>query len=210
MTETHPPSWLPDPFGRYQYRYWDGAVWTDLVSTNGTQESDPHGIGPSTGAALAAPLAGSSGAPRPKPAWTTQLQVMVIGGAGLIAIGAILPWVKAEAGVFSITKNGTEGDGVLTFVAAVAIALVFLLGRRQKTVAWWVIVLSGFVLAVGLYDTVDISNKADELANDSSSLVHVSATVGLGLWITLVAGVVALVGGVMALNHSPAERTAVD
>ena len=36
-----PPNWYPDPAGRLQYRFWDGAAWTDQVSDNGVQSADP-------------------------------------------------------------------------------------------------------------------------------------------------------------------------
>ena len=36
-----PAGWNPDPFGRFQWRYWDGAQWTDQVATNGQQATDP-------------------------------------------------------------------------------------------------------------------------------------------------------------------------
>ncbi len=35
------PNWYPDPTGRHQVRYWDGAVWTDHVADNGAQTVDP-------------------------------------------------------------------------------------------------------------------------------------------------------------------------
>lgn len=34
-------SWQPDPTGRHQYRWWDGAQWTDNVSDNGLASHDP-------------------------------------------------------------------------------------------------------------------------------------------------------------------------
>ncbi|MEP7112685.1 MAG: phospholipid scramblase-related protein [Ilumatobacteraceae bacterium] len=37
----NPASWHPDPMGRHQLRYWDGTVWTDHVSDNGVQATDP-------------------------------------------------------------------------------------------------------------------------------------------------------------------------
>ena len=40
MTET-PAAWHPDPMARHQLRYWDGKVWTDHVSDNGVQGTDP-------------------------------------------------------------------------------------------------------------------------------------------------------------------------
>ena len=40
-----PPGWYPDPFGRYQVRYWDGNAWTANVSTNGATAIDaPTGV----------------------------------------------------------------------------------------------------------------------------------------------------------------------
>ncbi len=37
----HPPAWHPDPTGRHEHRYWDGANWTDHVSDRGIQGTDP-------------------------------------------------------------------------------------------------------------------------------------------------------------------------
>ena len=37
----NPASWHPDPMGRHQLRYWDGNAWTDHVSDNGVQTTDP-------------------------------------------------------------------------------------------------------------------------------------------------------------------------
>ena len=44
---TTPANWYPDPMGRHQLRYWDGANWTDHVSSNGVQGTDalqPKGL----------------------------------------------------------------------------------------------------------------------------------------------------------------------
>jgi uncharacterized protein YxjI len=37
----NPAAWHPDPMGRHQLRYWDGAVWTEHVSNDGVQGKDP-------------------------------------------------------------------------------------------------------------------------------------------------------------------------
>lgn len=39
MSET-PADWYPDPYGRHELRYWDGATWSDHVSSNGRQATD--------------------------------------------------------------------------------------------------------------------------------------------------------------------------
>ena len=40
MTETV-ANWYPDPYGRSELRYWDGAQWTDNVASGGRQGIDP-------------------------------------------------------------------------------------------------------------------------------------------------------------------------
>lgn len=44
MSEATPANWYPDPFGRFELRWFDGAQWTDQVSTGGrTQVDAPSG-----------------------------------------------------------------------------------------------------------------------------------------------------------------------
>ncbi len=38
---TVPPSWQPDPSGRFDFRYWGGDEWTEFVSKGGEQSTDP-------------------------------------------------------------------------------------------------------------------------------------------------------------------------
>jgi hypothetical protein len=35
------PGWAADPYGRHQWRYWDGNRWTDEVADGSTQSTDP-------------------------------------------------------------------------------------------------------------------------------------------------------------------------
>jgi uncharacterized protein YxjI len=42
-TGTTAPDWYPDPSGRHEMRYHDGAVWTEHVSSHGKQSVDPPG-----------------------------------------------------------------------------------------------------------------------------------------------------------------------
>ncbi len=48
MSETgsggHPPNWYPDPMGRHEYRWFDGTVWSDQVSSHGKQSVDPVAV----------------------------------------------------------------------------------------------------------------------------------------------------------------------
>jgi uncharacterized RDD family membrane protein YckC len=45
-TPENPARWAPDPLGRHQYRYWDGAQWTDHVADDGRVSADPPVAGP--------------------------------------------------------------------------------------------------------------------------------------------------------------------
>ncbi|MCU1453880.1 MAG: Scramblase [Acidimicrobiales bacterium] len=43
-TSGHAPNWYPDPMGRHEYRWFDGNVWTDQVSSHGKQSTDPLNV----------------------------------------------------------------------------------------------------------------------------------------------------------------------
>jgi hypothetical protein len=199
MATSHPSGWLSDPLGRYQFRYWNGTEWTDQVSTNGSHEADPLGLAPGAGPVAIAPVRASSTTVA-RPEWSTPIRLFVFGGAALLVVGSVLPWVKASVGAFSVTKNGIDGDGVFTLLLGGGIAVAFFLIRRAKTAAWITLALAGIAGAIALYDTIDVSQKADELTSNQTSLFHVSASVGVGLWLALAGAVVALVGGVIALG----------
>ncbi len=40
-----PGGWHPDPLGRHEFRWWDGAIWTANVSDRGVAAVDPAGLG---------------------------------------------------------------------------------------------------------------------------------------------------------------------
>jgi len=55
VDEARTAGWYADPTGRFQYRYWDGATWTDETSSHGEVTTDPLFAPPvSTSAALVA------------------------------------------------------------------------------------------------------------------------------------------------------------
>jgi uncharacterized RDD family membrane protein YckC len=59
-TQENPPRWAADPLGRHQYRYWDGAQWTEHVADNGMNGVDPPTAAPPAAGSMAAPLPGTS------------------------------------------------------------------------------------------------------------------------------------------------------
>ncbi len=72
MSET-PANWYPDPSGRHEHRYWDGAQWTEHVSDHGRQGVDPI--------TDSAPLPTTSATPE-------KIQNQVAGQAGVSAPAA--------------------------------------------------------------------------------------------------------------------------
>ncbi len=43
MSNQPAPNWYPDPSGKHEQRYWDGARWTDRVMNAGAESSDSSG-----------------------------------------------------------------------------------------------------------------------------------------------------------------------
>ena len=46
MTQGASAGWLPDPTGRFDHRYWDGAQWTEHVSRSGQAAIDAFDASP--------------------------------------------------------------------------------------------------------------------------------------------------------------------
>lgn len=102
---------------------------------------------------------------------------------GIIVTGAFLPW--AELGIFS--KDGIEGDGLLTLVLAGSGLALAMFSRRPRGM---LIAASAALLCllIALVDYVDIS---------SSDL----GSVGSGLYLTLVASIFAtIITGILAFS----------
>jgi hypothetical protein len=87
----------------------------------------------------------------------TVPQRLSLGAAGVVFIAAFLPWVS----IFSVSKLGIEGDGVITLILSLAGAAVLLLtsgvfGSAEKTpgkaVNITLIVLAALVTLIALVD----------------------------------------------------------
>jgi len=209
---TVPAAWQADPTGRFEVRYWDGTAWTDHVSTNGVQQTDPV-MGDPAATPAAAPMSSAPpepapmtappavvAAPRAKVVWPTRTKAVVLGGAVLLLVGSVLPWAKAEATVFgqtvSSTTNGLDGDGVITLILALVAGLLFLFVPKAKVVGSLVLVAGALAGLVAIIDIADVSNKADDLKQLTKQS---SASVGIGLWMAAVAAIVLIGGGVLCL-----------
>ena len=202
--------WRPDPMGRAHYRYFDGTTWTHHVATHGVQDVEPSDMPLSTTPLPPPPVGYTSALPAPYPAAPYGYQPMpqalvepVTRGLGwaicalglLIIVSACLPWVSISG--FSISGLGGHGagakDGVITLplgiVAAVLGLLRGLATRRsglQLTVGIIGLLIGGLVAIIGL---ADIGSVDDANGLGDSFGFDVGASVGIGLIVTLIAGI---------------------
>jgi hypothetical protein len=105
-----------------------------------------------------------------------------------------MSWVSVESVFGSFSVSGFDaGDGKLTLIAAlVAAVLVYAAhhqpGRRQLKLGF-AVVASLAIAGTGIYDTLNVSNKA----GDVNSSGFASAHVGIGLWLVDIAALTMLV-----------------
>ena len=104
------------------------------------------------------------------------------------AVGSVLPW--ASVGPFTV--NGTSGDGTITLVLGlIALAVAFRLPKSSVVL----MILGGLILAIGLFDIVNISGRNNELFQ---------ASIGIGLVLTTIAGCGLLVSWYLARGERKA------
>jgi hypothetical protein len=128
----------------------------------------------------------------------------VLLGAGLAAVlGALLPWVRASAGFITVERAGTDVDGAITLFLGVVLGALALLALvigsyRARGLALGVaaIVVAALVLLIAIVDIADVNDKAVDI---EAGGINIEVTVGSGLWLTLAAGLVGILGGVLLL-----------
>ena len=118
----------------------------------------------------------------------------------MIALGSALPWATASAGVFSVSKGGLSGDGVITIILAVIGLGLFAVGTTGKSKVVFVIglILSAIVVAIAVYDTANVAKIA------TGAQADVSVTVGVGLVLCIIGGVIGLgagIGGIRSVQQ---------
>lgn len=146
MSNVAQPGWLPDPYGRFAQRYWDGVQWTANVSDGGGgQYSDaPVPSAPGTVAPFAAAgAAGAYGAPA-MAASRTQVPTVALAvvGAGallLVLSDFVLPWFSVgdlDFNLSDVRKAASQSENV-PFIT-------------EQYLTWgWLVGLAAVALAVG-------------------------------------------------------------
>ena len=119
--------------------------------------------------------------------------IALAGGIAIIA-GSLMPWATVNAGLFSVSKTGTDGDGIITLIIGVLIVLAALIaseapGARGSTIAGILCLIAGVVAVI---DIADVSRLAGEFSNPIASI-----SIGTGLYVVGVGAVIGLVGSFM-------------
>ncbi len=117
-----------------------------------------------------------------------------------VAVGSFLPW----ATILVFSKAGTDGDGVITLVLAGIGGLLILLSR--STAASLFAALAALsAAAVGFYDTVDVSNRINDL-NQATTVLDMHAQVGTGLILVDISAVAATIASAVHASSVRASR----
>jgi hypothetical protein len=169
--------WHPDPSGRNRFRYFDGYQWTAYVN-NG----EPHGILEGNVPYVLAP------ARVPNAVAARGALLLLIGGAGLVLLGAMLPWFHFTYFVGGGTNAGGDSAAVLTGLGAVVggigagVALV-----NPKAIVSAGAVGFGSAAIVLLFS---VFNLWDALDHDNGLGGVISVSPAVGLWLTVIGGAV--------------------
>lgn len=118
-----------------------------------------------------------------------------LSAAGAVAVGSLLPWIEVTAPlVGQVSVAGTEGDGVLTLLVGGAAGAVTLARRKAGDILAALAFL--VVLLIGVYDMTTITDSIDAINREGAH-----ATVGMGLWVVVVATTVGFVASLVTASR---------
>jgi hypothetical protein len=175
MTNPEPPRRRPQPYGRPQHPFGQPQ-----------QPQQPDG------------QFGYPAVPEARPGTSIPWSGWVLLGAGaLMLVGSVSPWATVQ--IFGgIAVNGTDGDGVLTLVFAIVIAMMGVLigvGHGRLWTSIVALIFAGLAALTAVVDIVDISRVYDGNAHVGSDAI----SVGFGLWLVAVAAGIGVVFSVLAM-----------
>ena len=116
--------------------------------------------------------------------------ILAVVGGGLSLLGSLLSWAQVTIFIGTVGVAGTEGDGKITLATGLVLGIGGVLqltnSRAGRPLAAVGAILTLLVAAI---DLVTLSSRIGELASDFAQV-----SVGVGLWMVLVGGVLGLVG----------------
>jgi hypothetical protein len=126
----------------------------------------------------------------------------IVGGIGGVAavLGAFLAWESVSLLGTSESMTGWDGGNggkiiAVLGVAAIAIAIAWVMDIRLPTPGGLMILAGVLILLVGI---LNFSSVSDDV-NSANAVVAGAASVGIGLFLDLLAGVAIIVGGALGI-----------
>jgi hypothetical protein len=137
---------------------------------------------------------------------------MVVVGAVALLLGSTMPWMHVRGPRVSDTASSTGmnlGDGRITVALAILLTVLagaILTGRMPrfggtKVAAMGLLVAGAAAVAVTAVDIADVADRATRLGVPAGAVT----SVGSGLWLCFLGGLLAVAGGLMAFANR--ERT---
>ncbi len=132
--------------------------------------------------------------------------IALVAGVAVVAVGAFLPWVQVSLpAVFDglidapRSKSGIDGDGTITLGLAVAAAILGAVGivKASKGMIIGSIVAAVLIVLVAIIDMADVASGVDDFD------LGIEVSIGIGLYLTFIGGVVAAIGAILALRSRP-------
>lgn len=147
---------------------------------------------------------------------STEQQLGLVGAAAII-VGAFLPWLEASVLGTTAVETGIDREGVFTaFLGFVAICLLAFAEWREM-IQGAVFALGGLISAFAAVYIADPFIFGYEGPAAQRQVAEAAVTVGSGLYVTLLGGLVLLLISTIALNDAVtddfaarAERADVD
>jgi hypothetical protein len=137
--------------------------------------------------------------------------VALVGGA-LLVLSAFLPWFTATVFTLSISRNGMQLgqgdsfsiDGLLMVLFGVEVLIVAVTRLTAAQLPTWLqsstIVVGVAAVAVALFEIPSVNDLVNHVRQSSSIAV---ASVGFGLYVAILGGLVAVGGGIAMRTGSP-------
>jgi len=127
----------------------------------------------------------------------------IVGGVGgvLAAVGAFIAWESVSIAGTGESMTGWDGGNGGKIIAvlglvAIAVAVAWARGTRIPSPGRVMVVAGVLVLLVGV---LNYSSVNDDV-NAGNAMVPGAASVGIGIYLDLLAGVAIIVGGVLGLR----------
>jgi hypothetical protein len=135
--------------------------------------------------------------PRPRRGGNEAWLFVALAAAALAVVAAFLPWITAATIFGNLSRSGIDGggDGVVTAVLGAVVATVTFATRRNdndRGAGIAIVLCSLIVVAISVYDLFSVNDRINDIDRR-----YVDASVGIGLYLTIVAGVGGVVAGVL-------------